>query len=59
MSDYISKINTKKDDGFNKGYEQYYREKFRLYLSGVQRYMMNKRLKEEPYHGENGAIEHE
>lgn len=59
MSDYISKTNTKKDDGFNEGYEQYYREKFRLYLSGVQRHMMNKRLKEESYHGENGAIEHE
>ena len=59
MSDDISKMNTKKDDGFNEGCEQYYHEKFKLYLSGVQRYMMNKRLKEESYHGENGAIEHE
>lgn len=48
-----------KDDGFNKGYEQYYREKFRLYLSGVQRYTMNQRIKEIPYQGDNGECEKE
>jgi len=44
-------------DGFDKGYEDLYLEKFKLYLGSCSRYMMNQRLKDEPYRGENGAIE--
>ena len=45
-------------DGFDKGYEDLYLEKFKLYLGSCSRYMMNQRLKDEPYRGENGAFDH-
>ena len=60
MSDYVSKMNAKKeDDGFDEGLEKLYLEKFKLWLGSASRALQNKRLKEESYHGENGSLEHE
>ena len=48
-----------KDDGFDEGLEKLYLEKFKLWLGSASRALQNRQIEEEPYHGENGAIEHE
>ena len=35
----------------DEGTMEYYRYKFKIYLSSVSRYMMNKHRKDIPYHG--------
>ena len=39
------------DEFFYGGYAQLYEYKFRMYLSGVSRYLQNQKLKEIPYEG--------